>query len=337
MARFHPGPFNDRGHAGRAAAGRGDRPFHDARVHVERPALLGLRRRHDRLGAGRLGRTGIFAQLQVPPPKRDIDGQLPRPELHRAGGRRAERPGARTAASGAGMAVTAQNAWPSLAFDVGSANAALSRFIGAGFYYKTFIKPQRLVAGVRARPAAFCRRRTGLGKLTPGRLRQALCPPGRPRGRRGPAGMSAALAAAEAGASVMLVEEEYELGGHLRYGRAGELAVLAELRRAVAATSRDRGPLELGRHRSLRRQLGRRTSAGAAQRHRAPGQGAGQGAGGRPRAHRAALRLRGQRPPRGDALHGGATAGQPVRRPARTASGGLHRQRRRRRRRRGSR
>ena len=43
-----------------------------------------------------------------------------------------------------GMRVRAQNTWPSLAFDVGSANAALSRFMGAGFYYKTFIKPQRL-------------------------------------------------------------------------------------------------------------------------------------------------------------------------------------------------
>ena len=34
----------------------------------------------------------------------------------------------------------------------------------------------------------------------------------------GPAGMAAALAAAAAGARVMLVEEEYELGGHLRWG-----------------------------------------------------------------------------------------------------------------------
>ena len=49
-----------------------------------------------------------------------------------------------TAGSVPSMRVTAQNAWPSLAFDVGAANAALSRFIGAGFYYKTFIKPQRL-------------------------------------------------------------------------------------------------------------------------------------------------------------------------------------------------
>ena len=51
----------------------------------------------------------------------------------------------------------------------------------------------------------------------------------------GPAGMAAAVAAAEAGAQVMLVEEEHELGGHLRWGGKAELDLLGELRRAVAA------------------------------------------------------------------------------------------------------
>ena len=45
----------------------------------------------------------------------------------------------------------------------------------------------------------------------------------------GPAGMAAAVAAADAGASVLLVEEEYELGGHLRWGGKAELELLAEL------------------------------------------------------------------------------------------------------------
>ena len=135
----------------------------------------------------------------------------------------------------AGMTVTAQNAWPTLSFDVAAANTALSRFIGAGFYYKTFIKPQRLWPAYER----------VLQRFAPG----GRVPAGSPRGEYdkryahpdvlvaggGPAGMSAALAAAEAGASVMLVEEEYELGGHLRYGRAGELGVLAELRQAVAS------------------------------------------------------------------------------------------------------
>src|ERR671916_2518822 len=49
--------------------------------------------------------------------------------------------------------------------------------------------------------------------------------------------MVAAVAAAEAGAQVLLVEEEYELGGHLRWGNEAELAALRELRAAVAATA----------------------------------------------------------------------------------------------------
>jgi sarcosine oxidase subunit alpha len=46
--------------------------------------------------------------------------------------------------------------------------------------------------------------------------------------------MAAAIAAAETGARVLLVEEEYRLGGHLRYGGPAELAALDELRRAVS-------------------------------------------------------------------------------------------------------
>jgi hypothetical protein len=38
-----------------------------------------------------------------------------------------------------GMNVRAQNAWPSLRFDLKSANRLMARFMGPGFYYKTFI------------------------------------------------------------------------------------------------------------------------------------------------------------------------------------------------------
>jgi sarcosine oxidase subunit alpha len=48
--------------------------------------------------------------------------------------------------------------------------------------------------------------------------------------------MAAAVAAAEAGARVLLVEEEYDLGGHLRWGDEAELAALRELRDEVART-----------------------------------------------------------------------------------------------------
>ncbi|MDQ3663446.1 MAG: 2Fe-2S iron-sulfur cluster-binding protein, partial [Actinomycetota bacterium] len=43
-----------------------------------------------------------------------------------------------------GMDVWAQDAWPSLAFDVKAANQLVGRFLPAGFYYKTFIRPRSL-------------------------------------------------------------------------------------------------------------------------------------------------------------------------------------------------
>jgi sarcosine oxidase subunit alpha len=47
--------------------------------------------------------------------------------------------------------------------------------------------------------------------------------------------MAAAVSAARAGASVLLVEEEHALGGHLRWGGQDDLAALAELASQVAA------------------------------------------------------------------------------------------------------
>jgi sarcosine oxidase subunit alpha len=137
-----------------------------------------------------------------------------------------------------GVRVRAQNTWPSLAFDVGSANAALSRFMGAGFYYKTFIKPQRLWPTYEQVLQRFAAGGRVSANSPRGEYDKRYSHPDVLVAGGGPAGISAALAAAEAGASVMLVEEEYELGGHLRYGRSGELALLADLRRAVTGQAR---------------------------------------------------------------------------------------------------
>ena len=41
-----------------------------------------------------------------------------------------------------GLTCASQNHWPSLEFDVGAINAKLSRFLPAGFYYKTFMFPR---------------------------------------------------------------------------------------------------------------------------------------------------------------------------------------------------
>ena len=135
-----------------------------------------------------------------------------------------------------GDVVQAQNVWPSLKTDVRSVNQALGRFLGPGFYYKTFIKPQPLWPAYQKVLSTFA----------PGGKPPAIGTPHEVFDKRyahpdvlvvgaGPAGMAAAIGAARAGASVMLVEEEYEIGGHLRFGGADELAHLAALRAEVAS------------------------------------------------------------------------------------------------------
>ncbi|HKY76702.1 MAG TPA: 2Fe-2S iron-sulfur cluster-binding protein [Acidimicrobiia bacterium] len=135
----------------------------------------------------------------------------------------------------AGMDVRPQNAWPSLRFDVKALNQTVGRFLGAGFYYRTFMKPERLwpayeavlkrfaaggVVADRAPDAVYDKRYAHVDVMVAG---------------GGPAGMAAAVAAAEAGARVMLVEEEPQLGGHLRYGGKADLDLLTQLRAAVVA------------------------------------------------------------------------------------------------------
>lgn len=135
----------------------------------------------------------------------------------------------------AGLDVRPQNAWPSLRFDVKAANQVVGRFLGAGFYYKTFMKPERLWPAYEAVLKRFAPGGT-IPDSAPGDIYDkryvhvdVMVAGG------GPAGMAAAVAAAGAGARVMLVEEEPELGGHLRYGGKAELDLLGQLRRAVAA------------------------------------------------------------------------------------------------------
>ena len=134
------------------------------------------------------------------------------------------------------MDVRAQNTWPSLGFDVKAVNQLAGRFLGPGFYYKTFIKPQRLWPLYER----VLQRFVHAGQVSPDTPRTAVdkrfAHPDVLVAGGGPAGMAAAVAAAQAGARVMLVEEEYRLGGHLRWGDSAALAALAELRDQVAAT-----------------------------------------------------------------------------------------------------
>ena len=135
-----------------------------------------------------------------------------------------------------GMDVHSQDTWPSLRFDVKAVNQLAGRFLGPGFYYKTFIKPQRLWPLYER----VLQRFVHAGHVPPDTPRVTVdkryAHPDVLVAGGGPAGMAAAAAAAAAGASVLLVEEEYRLGGHLRWGGDADLAALRELRELVAGT-----------------------------------------------------------------------------------------------------
>jgi sarcosine oxidase, subunit alpha len=137
-----------------------------------------------------------------------------------------------------GMVARSQNVWPTLELDARSANQALGRFLGAGFYYKTFMAPRALRGSYQA----------VLQRFSPGGQLGAA-EEGAYYDKRflfhdvvvagaGPAGIAAALGAAEAGARVLLVEEDHAVGGHLRWGGPADLALLRELRRSLEAAER---------------------------------------------------------------------------------------------------
>ena len=134
-----------------------------------------------------------------------------------------------------GMTVTAQSVWPSLRVDAKAANRLAGRFLTAGFYYKTFMRPRPLWPAYQAVLRRFV---TG-GAVSPGTPRREQekrhAHPDVLVAGGGPAGMAAAVAAARAGAQVLLAEEEHQLGGHLRWGTEAELAALRRLAGQVAA------------------------------------------------------------------------------------------------------
>ncbi len=129
----------------------------------------------------------------------------------------------------AGMDVSAQNVWPSLERDVKAANQLVGRFLSAGFYYKTFIRPQTLWPLYQKVLKRFAP--GGVIDLDShhGYYDKRYAHPDVVVAGGGPAGMAAAIAAAEAGASVMLVEHEPALGGHLRWGSESDRAAVAEM------------------------------------------------------------------------------------------------------------
>ena len=117
----------------------------------------------------------------------------------------------------AGMDVRAQNVWPSLNRDLLSLTQLGSRFMPVGFYYKTFIRPQKLWPLYEH----TLRHAAGLGEVDlntpPGEFDKQYLHTDVVVVGGGPAGISAALGAAEAGAQVLLFDENSALGGHLRF------------------------------------------------------------------------------------------------------------------------
>ena len=115
-----------------------------------------------------------------------------------------------------GLEATSQNRWPSLALDLMAATRPLASFLPAGFYYKAFMWPRSFWLRVYE---PSIRRAAGLGfapnEPDPDYYAKAHAHCDVLVVGGGPAGLSAALAAGQSGARVILADERPELGGSL--------------------------------------------------------------------------------------------------------------------------
>ena len=114
------------------------------------------------------------------------------------------------------LVATSQNHFGPLEWDLMRINDFLSPFLGAGFYYKTFMWPKSFWEKIYE---PIIRQAAGLGKLSSkedpssydkGFLHCDLLIIG-----SGPSGLQSALTAARSGAKVILVDEDFLLGGSL--------------------------------------------------------------------------------------------------------------------------
>ncbi len=118
-----------------------------------------------------------------------------------------------------GLEASSVNCWPSVDFDLRAVHGFFSRFLPPGFYYKTFMWPRSLwpfyerqlrkAGGFGVAPAApdtdrYDKMHAHCDVLVVG---------------AGPAGIAAALEAGRAGARVIVVDEQQELGGSLLSSR----------------------------------------------------------------------------------------------------------------------
>ena len=140
-----------------------------------------------------------------------------------------------------GLIAKGQNAWPNVRSDMGAVSGLFSRFFSAGFYYKTFmgIPPFEWGrgTGIWMQYEKLIRKSAGMGKASretdPDQYAHAHAFCDVLVVGSGPAGLNAALAAAERGQDVILVEQDFELGGDfLNYDDQG-----SEARRQTLVTS----------------------------------------------------------------------------------------------------
>ena len=120
-----------------------------------------------------------------------------------------------------GMIVDSQNAWPSLNFDINRWIDHLSALFPVGFQYKQFIRPRflwpitdkiiREIAGIgRIPPKETIDDKIDYETLT---MEKEIAVIG-----GGISGMQSAIEASELGAQVIIIDDDDELGGYLRWG-----------------------------------------------------------------------------------------------------------------------
>jgi sarcosine oxidase subunit alpha len=114
-----------------------------------------------------------------------------------------------------GLVANSVNCWPSVDFDVMAVNQYASRLLPAGFYYKTFKWPAKAWHFYEERIRASA----GLGTIPnepdPDRYEHVHKHAEVMVVGAGAAGLAAALAASRAGAQILLVDDQAELGGGL--------------------------------------------------------------------------------------------------------------------------